>query len=199
MNKKNTTTTKAEYLSAFLDDEAGAFEQQRMLDESQKDDELKQKIANFSLIGEAMRNENSPVTVQVDFLAGIHEKLAEEPVYDTVLIDSKVANSSSRVKAWLRPVAGMALAASLAAVTVVALNPGNDANKSTGESTVVAQSEKISTKKSNAVRLAKASTVSLPDKAWRKRLRGYVNSHAKYASTSAIMPSIRAASYASSY
>ncbi len=114
---KNTTTTQAEYLSAFLDDEAGTFEQRRMLDDVQKDNSLQQKVAHFSLIGEAMRNENSCVIVQANFLTGIHDQLEDEPAY-TKIHAKKVTNSSS----WLRPVSGMALAASLAAVTVVAIN-----------------------------------------------------------------------------
>jgi len=200
MNKN--TTTKTEYLSAFLDDEAGAFEQRRMLDETQKDNDLQKKIAHYSLIGEAMRNEKSCVTVQPNFLAGIHEKLEEEPIYQDVHI-KKVANSS---KSWFNPVAGMAIAASLAAITVVALNMNTSTDTTT--STVVASSG-ISTKPVMAVASVKVNqsaesvgfqeTLSEPDLAWRKRLKKYVNSHVKYASTSAIMPSIRAASYASSY
>ena len=197
MNKK--ITTKTEYLSAFLDDEAGVFEKRRMLDEVQKDSELQRKIANYSLIGEAMRNENACLTVQPDFLAGLHEKLEEEAVYQKIHV-KKAANSSSR--AWLSPVTGMALAASLAAVTVVGVSMNQGSTSETP--TVVAQhqvdthvdrTQAVSPVQEPVTRVA----YSALDMAWRKRLKGYVNSHAKYASTSAIMPSIRAASYASSY
>lgn len=204
---KNTTTTKTEYLSAFLDDEAGAFEQRRMLDETQKDNDLKKKIANYSLIGEAMRNEKSCMAVQPNFLADIHEKLEEEPVYQDVHI-KEVAGSSTR--SWFNPVAGMAIAASLAAITVVALDmkTGMNAGTHATSSAVVAISD-TNSKSVTAVASVEANgfasgsteaTVALsePDMAWRKRLKKYVNSHVKYASTSAIMPSIRAASYVSS-
>ena len=200
---KNTTITKTEYLSAFLDDEAGTFEQRRMLDETQKDNDLQKKVAHFSLIGEAMRNENSSVTVQANFLAGLHEKLDEEPVYQNVRV-KKVASSSA--KSWFNPVAGMAIAASLAAITVVALNMNTGTNTTT--STVLASSD-TNTKPDvvlASVNVTEAAepvgtkeVLSEPDMAWRKRLKKYVNSHVRYASTSAIMPTIRAASYVSSY
>lgn len=210
MNKNTTTTTKtitqSEYLSAFLDDESGTFEQRRMLDETQKDIELKKKIANYSLIGEAMRNEKSAVTVQPSFLAGIHEKLEEEPTYQEVQIQD-VRESSK--PSWFNPVAGMAIAASLAAITVVALNVNNGMNSSTNanSSTVVANNDtspKLVTAAASVEANDSESTQAIvalsdPDMVWRKRLKNYVNSHVKYASTSAIMPSIRAASYVSNH
>ena len=205
---KNTTTTKIEYLSAFLDDEAGTFEKRRMLDETQKDNELQKKIAHYSLIGEAMRNENSCVTVKPNFLAGIHEKLEEEPAYQHVQVKGI---TSSATKPWFNPVAGMAIAASLAAVTVIAINMNTNNSPSTVQ-TLAASTTAIETDHSIQQKVASAATarakvkpiestvvLSEPDLAWRKRLKRYVNSHVKYASTSAIMPSVRAASYSSNY
>lgn len=192
-----TTTTKTEYLSAFLDDEAGAFEQRRMLDELQKDDELLSKVASFSLIGEALRTEKHSVTVQSNFLAGIHEQIKDEPVYDQVQIKEVAANQSS----WRRPLSGMALAASLAAVAVVGFNMNTDQQATDA---VIAQT--IETVEAPTAELVAqndavedAPLLVNHDEAWRKRLKHYVDSHVKYASTSAIMPSVRAVSYASSF
>ncbi|MEE9351746.1 MAG: sigma-E factor negative regulatory protein [Thiotrichaceae bacterium] len=223
MNKNTTdttTTTQTEYLSAFLDDESEKFEQRRMLDEVQKDDGLQQKVANFSLIGEAMRNEKSCVTVQPNFLMGIHDKLEAEPAYTKVYV-KKAANQSS----WLQPVKGLALAASLAAVAIIAINLNKeqvpvtdmmvqqttDLTESTAQATDLAKVTTVDGYKPVAAdgssadgsnikkALLSANTFHAPDTAWRNRLKRYVNSHTKYASTSAIMPSVRAVSYASSY
>lgn len=217
-----TTTTQTEYLSAFLDDEAGKFEQRRMLDEVQKDRELQQKVANFSLIGEAMRNEKSCVTVQPNFLMGIHNQLDAEPAYSKIHVKEEPANSSS----WLQPVKGFALAASFAAVAIIAINLNKEQVVPTADRMVQQTTESIESTVSTTnlaeandkvgsisadgsiaadssigikEALLSANTFHAPDTAWRNRLKRYVNSHTKYASTSAIMPSVRAVSYASSY
>ncbi len=207
MNNK-TTITQTEYLSAFLDDEAGTFEQRRILDEIQKDNSLQQKVAHYSLVGEAMRNENSCVTVQANFLTAIHDQLEDEPAY-TKVYAKKAANQSS----WLRPISGMALAASLAAVAVVAINLNNkDDMPSMAGVEMVAQQTTDSMRSTSSTLLHANNATSVKDNtlqplvashtldiAWRNRLKGYVDSHTKYASTSAIMSSVRAASYVSSF
>ncbi len=200
---KNTTTSITEYLSAFLDDEAGAFEQRRMLDEVQKDKDLQQKVANFSLIGEAMRNEQASVTVQPNFLMGIHEQLEAEPEYGQVHLKEAANEPVSRN--WLRPVTGMALAASLAAVAVVGINMKQSQNTPSFDAAKMALVAEQPTETAKTtmppivVASNKATQFEAIDAKWRNRLKGYVNNHAKYASTSAIMPSVRAASYAANF
>ena len=48
-------TSKNEFLSSLLDDEAGDFEKRRLLDELTKDDELAQTFTRYALMGEVMR------------------------------------------------------------------------------------------------------------------------------------------------
>ena len=193
---KNKITTQTEYLSAFLDDEVGTFEQRRMLDDVQKDEALKNKVARYALIGEAMRNENSCVTVQASFLTGIHDQLNDEPAYSKVHA-KKAANQSS----WLAPVkgfGGMALVASLALAAVVAITLNNEqAGTLNTAGELAKQHNEAPESKVSAPTVMTA--LHTPDAAWRDRLKRYVNSHAKYAATSAIMPSVRAVSYASNY
>ena len=96
-----TNTTKTEMLSAFLDDESSEFEQRRLLDELQKDDELLQKMANYSLIGEVVRNEHSRIAVKTDFLAGIHAKLEDEPNYHGIQVkEEKIKKTLWPVLIW---------------------------------------------------------------------------------------------------
>ena len=52
-------TSKTEFLSALLDDEAGEFEQRRLLNELNKDAELGQTLSRYALMGEVMRAGNS--------------------------------------------------------------------------------------------------------------------------------------------
>ena len=193
-----TNTTKNEMLSAFLDDESSEFEQRRLLDELQKGDELLQKMANYSLIGEVVRNEQSRVTVKSDFLAGIHAKLEDEPNYHDVQVhDIQVKEETiKKTPTWLRPAAGFAIAASIAAVAVVNIQPSMESGQSNTAvfaQTVVQPAHELM-KVSASQPLFKANAVI------RSRVQSYVNRHLKYSSnTTAIMPSIRAVSYATKY
>lgn len=201
---ENKITTKHEHLSAFLDDEAGAFEQRRLLDELQSDEELLTKVSNYSLIGEAMRAGKHEVTVRSDFLAAIHDGIADEPSFDQVLVSEEKGLADAGRPVWLRPVTGMALAASLAAIAVVGMNVDHLQPSSAKEDAVAEQQyDQPDTAGAQAL-LASNDVETVPvyfnhDEAWRKRLKRYVDNHAKYASTSAIMPSVRAVSYASSF
>jgi sigma-E factor negative regulatory protein RseA len=47
MSMVKTMKTKNEHLSAVFDDEAGAFEQRRLLDELEKDGDLQQSWSNM--------------------------------------------------------------------------------------------------------------------------------------------------------
>lgn len=214
MSNKTQQTTQAEYLSALLDDEAGTFEKKRLLDDVQNDEKLQQKVAHYSLIGEVMRNEQNSVTIGSNFLSGIHDRLQSEPTYNKVQVKA-AANQPS----WLKPMIGGALAASLAAVIVVGMtfertgetglqNIQNMqmALQSTPEPLADSGASKTTTEaKAHAEQTLPLSVATadqsfeLPDAVWRKRLKSYVNSHVKYASTSAIMPSVRAVSYASNF
>lgn len=177
------TTIKKENLSAFLDNEAGEFEQRRLLDELQKDDELLQAISHYTLIGDAIRNEQPKVMVSSDFLAGIHERLEDEPRYGDVYIGQQKEDTS---RVWLRPAAGFAVAASI--VAVIALNV----------------SPTISTEQSPLTTYSKASVVSasatqplfMAKPTMKTRLQRYIKSHVKHTPSSAIMPSVRSFTHA---
>ena len=81
--------TKEEYLSAFLDGEAGSFEQQRLCDQLESDDPMREKLASFALIGEAVRNQSQPVQVLASgsFLKGIQDAIVDDAVPEHEAID----------------------------------------------------------------------------------------------------------------
>ena len=150
-NSNNTSISLNEHLSALLDDEAGAFEKTRVLDELTKNNNsvevvaLRQSLASYSLIGEAMRSANSAdATVITDsrFLAGIHEQIEKESDYHQVHIEDTekpAANSGS----WLKPVGGFALAASFAAIAVIGVQNFQQTN-ATSSTEVLASAAKKS-------------------------------------------------------
>ncbi|HHL19379.1 MAG TPA: hypothetical protein ENJ33_06555 [Thiothrix sp.] len=179
-----TTTTKKENLSAFLDNESGEFEQRRLLDELQKDDELLQAMSCYTLIGDTIRNEQPKEMVPRSFLAGIHERLEDEPSYDDVYIEQQKEDASHR---WLRPVAGFAVAASIA--TVVALNFSPTISSDQSPITMHSTTNVVSVSSGTQPLFMAKSTM-------KARLRRYIKSHVKQTPSSAIMPSVRSFTHA---
>jgi len=131
-NDTKQRVTLAEHLSAMLDDEAGTFEQKRVLDELKTDTALAKKLAHFALIKETLHSrEASSVYAGASFLEGIHDKLEAEPEFTSHALDDAISSSESSItpssadsgtknsKGWLRPVGGFAMAASVAALAVI--------------------------------------------------------------------------------
>ena len=123
-NKENSPASLVEHMSAVLDDEAGVFEQNRVLNELNSNEDLRQKLSTYSLIGESMRSGQSAITTDSSFLTGIHSEIALDEQYDQVTLDLVSNDNNKKDKAvsnnsWLRPVGGFALAASIAAVAVI--------------------------------------------------------------------------------
>ncbi len=185
------STTTAEHLSAVLDGEAGEFEQRRILDELAKDDSLQLSLSSYALIGETMRDEKQSVIASPNFLKGIHAGIDDEPEYSHVQItEDKAVNDAS----WIRPVTGFAVAASVAALAFVGMQSfmsgGSGSESSLADN---GHANAISTL------VAKANVYSHPDKKTQTLYKRYLDSHIQYASTTSMMPSIRAVSYNTSF
>lgn len=212
--KTTPTVSLTEHLSALLDDEAGSFEQRRVLDELKSNDELNQKLSSYALIGEVMRTGETNVVVGSSFLAGIHDKLESDSSYDEVFIKDSVQNTNSPAAndakpSWLRPVGGFALAASVTAVAILGFQsyqPSGSDILGTG-SVTTAKVEAPTTdqmalmiKPEPKVMIADAtldtSQYQQADVRTRQLLKRYVDSHMEYASNSAFMPSVRVIAYA---
>ncbi|QTR49595.1 sigma-E factor negative regulatory protein [Candidatus Thiothrix anitrata] len=191
-------TSKTEFLSALLDDEAGEFEQRRLLNELNKDAELGQTLSRYVLIGEAMRAGNSGQRMGsgMSLLARIQDELEAEPVYAENVIPLPVSKPKYSYKTL-----GMGMAAAIGALTlggVLFLQPPG------GDTQSLAMAPTISTVAMPAVAAlpvtdnvdARIQQVGRIDPQTRDILKQYVAQHVKYASTTAIAPSIRAVSYA---
>jgi len=223
MSNNNTTISMTEHLSALLDDEAGDFEQRRVLDELKSSKKLCNKLSSYALIGETMRSgtmEKQALNAGPSFLAGIHEQITAEDKYHHVeLEDKKTENQES--KSWLRPVGGFALAASVAAIAVLGvqnyqLSKGSDVLLSTNQKSqndLIAKNETPSISKqaiasnitentdaeiavSSKEILIDSDQYSQADSQTRSMLKSYVDSHMQYASNTTFVPSVRVIAYA---
>lgn len=189
-------TSKTEFLSAFLDDEAGDFERRRLLDELGSDDELGNTMSRYALIGEAMRagGEKTMGMGDASFLAGIHDALEDEPAYDAPVVRTPT-DEQGAVRSW-RTV-GMGLAATVAAVAVGGMlfvsKPSEQPQVAQAPAEQAVAVTTVAGAEATEQRIRQLGRV---DPQTRDILRQYVERHVKYASTTAIAPSIRAVSYA---
>lgn len=199
-------TSKEEFLSALLDDEAGEFERRRLLDELKKDDEMGQTLSRYAFIGEAMRVSNGQrMGTGVSLLSRIQDELADEPAYEQPVVQMPVNRkpASAPVPSWRW--AGMGLAATVAAVAVggmLFLNQPRQTVQTAMNPAPAAVAEQAPAQAAPATQVAAATAderirqVGRIDPQTRDILKQYVAQHVKYASTTAIAPSIRAISYA---
>jgi sigma-E factor negative regulatory protein RseA len=106
-----------EQLSAFLDGELPEAETTLLLKRLERDDELKGTLSRYSLIGAVVRSDGDmPAARNVAWK--VRAAIADEPYFG--------ARPGNR---WLRPAAGLAVAASVALATVLLLPrwvPGQD-------------------------------------------------------------------------
>ena len=108
---------KNEHLSAVFDDEAGKFEQRRLLDELEKDPALKQSWSNYALIGDVMREPDTAQVADPDFLSSMQLRLDEEDSYSNVRVKTQTKSKAY----WLQPLSGVAIAATVAALSVFSM------------------------------------------------------------------------------
>ena len=222
--------TKEEYLSAFVDGEAGSFEQHRICDELTTDDAMREKLASFALIGETIRN-RSQSEVEVaspSFLSGIQDAIADDEPYQSIQNDDTVVSldaiRAKKKRIFPKQAVGYAVAASVAAVAAISFqNYTNSFDKSqpqlastatvqqpVNQSSLIAvmPSVKIAAEKAtNAV--AKKAAVKedyllatsfrAPDAQMKGMMDKYVAHHLQYASSSTLMPRVRAVSYSTDF
>ena len=104
------TDTLKEQLSAFLDGELPEAETTLLLKRLERDDDLRGSLSRYSLIGAVMRSEGD-VPAARHVALRVSEAIAREPVLGALPAGRR----------WLRPAAGLAVAASVALATVLLL------------------------------------------------------------------------------
>jgi len=112
-----------EQLSACLDGELPEAELDLLLKQTQRDSRLQQSMGRYALIGEVLRTGTSPVA-STGFAARISQAIAAETGHPAE--SAAPATTRREVPRWLRPVGGAAVAAGVAAVAVMILQPRLD-------------------------------------------------------------------------
>jgi len=221
--------TKEEYLSAFVDGEAGSFEEHRICDQLLADEMMREKLTSYALIGESIRDrsQSDDAIASPSFLSGIQDLIAEDEPLAVVPDDSTVisldAARTEKKRTLPRRAVGYAVAASAAAVAAISFqnyNATSQPEKQIVNASLSKSAEKVNA--SSVMMSAKPSIASIPEakqkpqavvksdfliatsyKAPDAKTRGlmnkYVAHHLQYASSSTLMPRVRAVSYSTDF
>jgi sigma-E factor negative regulatory protein RseA len=103
-----------EQVSAFLDGELPNSETELLLKRLTRDAELRESFGRYALIGEAVRGA-SPGVLSRGFAGRVNFAIDGEPV------PAAAQAQSARTPRWWRPLAGISVAAGVAAVAIIAL------------------------------------------------------------------------------
>ena len=104
--------TLNEQLSALVDDELAEAEQALLVRQLERDAGLREQLARYQVISDALHSE-LPQRVDTGFYQRVHMALEQEAEIHAAV--------PSHIKTLFRPVAGLALAASVAVVAVLSL------------------------------------------------------------------------------
>lgn len=109
------TETLNEQLSCFLDGELPEAETTLLLKRLERDEALKGTLSRYSLIGAVLRVEGDAPAAR-NVAARVRAVVSREPAFGEA--------GGGPAARWLRPIAGLALAAGVAAATVMVLPGG---------------------------------------------------------------------------
>lgn len=117
-------------LSVLLDDYRHSDEDKTALSELQSDVNLQYTQQRYQMIGDVMRKE-LPDSIRPDFAAHVKAQIAQEPTLNVQndLTPGSEQQSSSWWSLLFKPAAGLAIAASVALVTVSSLQVQNSSDK----------------------------------------------------------------------
>lgn len=113
-------TEKQDKISYLLDEYSGDKQSRAVLDEVENDVNLQYKMRRFQMIGQVMRHE-LPRQINTDFSANVMAQIGQIEIAANVS-DSSDAGIENRQSVWtwsfMKPFAGMAVAASVALVSI---------------------------------------------------------------------------------
>jgi sigma-E factor negative regulatory protein RseA len=162
-----------EQLSAMVDDELPGSEQEFLLRRLQQDDELQQTWSRYHLIGEAMRQHISS-TSKHDLAEKVSAAIGREPEQPARL-ETEINKAQHR--RFFRPVAGLAVAASVAMMAIVGLQ------NLSGTSETVNGLPKLAKTSNSDLKRVQGTRWDLSGQQVESKLNGYLVNHNEYANS----------------
>jgi sigma-E factor negative regulatory protein RseA len=174
-----------EQLSALVDDELDEVERPLLLGRLERDSGLRQVLGRYQLISEVMRGSGQVATL------GVAERVRRALEQENTLPETNKDDAKEAGLRWLKPVAGLAVAASVAVAALLVVTSVQQ--PTVDEPPAVASAE-------NVVKPPQAS-----GEVWEriepridKRMAGYLVNHNEYAasrSVQGVMPYVRIVGY----
>ncbi|MTI14110.1 sigma-E factor negative regulatory protein [Sansalvadorimonas verongulae] len=125
---KKTQQHLRESLSALMDGEANELEMHRVLEQLGEDRDLKDAALGYQRIGETIRNETNQFS-GIDLSASISAAIADEPTPEVEAAPAMPSPANNQRHGWFANLGRLAVAASVAAATVVGVQTWNVANR----------------------------------------------------------------------
>lgn len=173
------TDSIKEQLSACLDGELPERELSMLCKRIEQDAQLRASMTRYSLIAEALRTAK-PIAASSEFAADVMERIRTEATPRASAVPFRVPAATLR---RLRPAAGMAIAASVAALAVFSVQragllPGDSAETTRSNTIADTQAVEEMTDRYVVPTLTSSSTALVPA----TRLTNYVVAHSEYSS-----------------
>jgi len=179
-----------EQLSALADDELSDVEQPLLLGRLQRDAGLRACLGRYQLIGEVMRGTGATATL------GVADRVQQALADDL----PASADVSGRMPLW-KPVAGLAVAASVALVAILTVTSVNEIPANNVPALAIAEPEPVIDRVAVSGTAVTRVSDSGDDTQWNrldpnidKRLSGYLVNHNEYAASrgvQGVMPYVR--------
>lgn len=165
-----------EQLSACLDNELPEAELDLLLKRLERDPQLGEPMGRYAVIREALRDDR-PARASSDFASRVCAAIAAEQV-----VPRQPARVAANSLKWLRPAVGMAIAAGVAAVAVVTVQPRIEEPQTqqiaeAQAPTALPEVPAVQSDDRYIVPTIKTSTAFIPA----TRLTNYVVAHSEYA------------------
>lgn len=179
-----------EKISAFMDGDLAEHEARQVIEEMKRNPASRVCWGRYHLIGDALKN-NLPGAIKHDLAARISKAIDTEPALPVTLVPRK---KTTLMSSLFKPLAGLAVAASVAAVAVVSFDMGG-----TGST---AGAQKIAAVQMPVDQHPPAALVSVPlvvdEAAVQSRLENYLVNHSQYSTSVVVQPAVRMVGYAPS-
>jgi len=211
MNRQDNSK-RQQQLSAILDNDLDQQEINEFMQDLKRDpDADAESMKRYQLVGDVLRDELNAASF-MDISAAVHRAVDQEPDFQTVsspMAAKKRSKTRLDLSTWIKPLTGMAIAASVAMVTIVSFNSietdqANNpsaalakANVEIKKSTIVPVNPAIASQ----VRLASTAESKTKAQLQAKQLGDYMMRHSNSAGQSTMhgmVPYVRAVDFDSS-
>lgn len=169
--------TIKQQISSMVDDELSPQEQELLMSRIQRDPALRQQWARYQMIGDVMRRQR--VMHENDFIVSqVAQAISGEPSY-------QVKHKSSFLPSVLKPVLGLAVAASVAMVSIVLVRDMVSQEKGY-DAPVMARMDPVPLPSTAYVQVSSRPNMDVIRLQQNNRLNQYLVNHSEYASSNRV-------------